>query len=270
MHWQRLSIEELLKINGVTFSLAIFDADYVQPSTRTSLAKIFIEFRKLGWSSAQWRQAYREWCRGFFKFYRAKIARPPSNKIVPINDLLENVPQLRCHTIRRGRWSQYFRDDDLERIRDHRLDFILRYGFGIVRGEILNAARFGIWSFHHDDERKYRGFPPCFWEVYNGDPITGAILQRINEKLDSGTVIRRGSIDTVQHSYATNLSKIYLKSASWPAEVCLDIQAGKTNHLDAAPSQTDAPIFHAPTLSQFLTFTTIMSYRRLRRVLFSQ
>ena len=37
--------------------------------------------------------------------------------------------------------------------------FMLRVGFNIIRGEILNVPKYGVWSFHHDDEVKYRGGP---------------------------------------------------------------------------------------------------------------
>jgi len=43
---------------------------------------------------------------------------------------------------------------------------------------------FGVWSWHHGDEDKYRGGPPAFWEIVNADPVTGALLQRLTERLD--------------------------------------------------------------------------------------
>ena len=37
-----------------------------------------------------------------------------------------------------------------------------------MRESDLRAARFGVWSFHHDDEEKYRGAPPAFCHRLNG------------------------------------------------------------------------------------------------------
>ena len=73
---------------------------------------------------------------------------------------------------------------NIEEIKKYNLDFILKLSRGIIKGEILNTAEYGIWSFHHDDEMKYRGRPACFWEIYNNDPVTGAILQKLSNKLD--------------------------------------------------------------------------------------
>jgi len=86
---------------------------------------------------------------------------------------------------------RYFNAEDVATINKKDLDFILRFGFNIIRGEILNAARYGVWSFHHDDERKYRGSPPGFWELYYRDPVTGSILQRLTDRLDGGIVLKR-------------------------------------------------------------------------------
>ena len=62
---------------------------------------------------------------------------------------LQGVSVLACDMSRRGRCSEYFSASDIEIVRGHDLDFILRCG--IARGEILRAPRYGLWSFHHDD-----------------------------------------------------------------------------------------------------------------------
>ena len=82
-------------------------------------------------------------------------------------------------TPRRTRYSDHIEGDDLERIRALDLDVVVRFGFRILRGEILSLPRFGVWSFHHDDERVVRGGPPGFWEVLENHPTTGVVLQRL-------------------------------------------------------------------------------------------
>ena len=80
---------------------------------------------------------------------------------------------------------------DLERIRAFRPDVLIRLGFRILRGGILTAAPHGVWSYHHGDNDRYRGGPPGFWEVMEGTPVTGTILQRLTEALDGGQVLYR-------------------------------------------------------------------------------
>ena len=143
------------------------------------------------------------------------------------------------------------------------MDFILKFGFGIIRGEILNAARYGVWSYHHADEEKYRGSPPCFWEIYRGDNVTGAMLQRLTNRLDGGIVLKKGYFSTIKSSYAENLDQSYYESAKWPAQVCVDISNSNADYLNAAPSQTTAPILHSPTNLQMLVFALILLRNRL-------
>jgi hypothetical protein len=89
-----------------------------------------------------------------------------------------------------------FPSDALDRIRGKELDVLIRFGFNILRGEILQAARYGVWSYHHGDNEFYRGGPPCFWEVAEGNPITGAMLQVLTDDLDAGRVLHKGFFAT--------------------------------------------------------------------------
>lgn len=96
----------------------------------------------------------------------------------------------------RSRFVHRLADDDIERIRTKRLDVLIRFGFNILRGEILNAARYGVWSYHHGDGDCYRGGPAYFWEVLEGNPISGAMLQVLTEELDAGRVLCKGYFPT--------------------------------------------------------------------------
>jgi len=68
---------------------------------------------------------------------------------------------------------------------------LLRFGFYILRGEILTAAKHGVWSYHHGDSDEYRGGPSGFWEMYERNPLSGVILQVLTDKVDVDRVIYR-------------------------------------------------------------------------------
>ena len=89
-----------------------------------------------------------------------------------------------------------FREADVQAIRAYKLDVLLRLGFNILKGDILTAARCGIWSYHHGDPEFYRGAPPQFWEMAEGNPLSGVVLQILDEQLDAGTVIEKGLFAT--------------------------------------------------------------------------
>ncbi|REK04378.1 MAG: hypothetical protein DWQ36_18275 [Acidobacteria bacterium] len=118
-------------------------------------------------------------------------------------------------TPRRTRYSDHIEGDDLERIRALDLDVVVRFGFRILRGEILSLPRFGVWSFHHDDERVVRGGPPGFWEVLENHPTTGVVLQRLTETLDGGIVLERGISPTHRSSVIRNRNHVYWKATEF-------------------------------------------------------
>lgn len=107
-------------------------------------------------------------------------------------------------------WVYRYREEDLEMIRSLNVDVLLNGQGGIFRGGILNVCEFGIISFHHGNNDVNRGGPAGFWEVYNQEPSTGFVIQRLLDELDGGDVLMRGSIAT-KATYAQNLAQIYKK-----------------------------------------------------------
>ena len=104
-------------------------------------------------------------------------------------------------------------EEDLSEIQKAEIDVLLRWGFRILRGEILQAANHGIWSFHHGDNRVNRGTMPGFWEVMRGDATTGSVLQVLSEQLDAGIIIDRHFGQTDTTSVARNRHNLYWKTA---------------------------------------------------------
>ncbi len=235
-NWQAVAVRQLLE-HGFSCALLIVDDNEEPPVT------IFRKLKRY-FSSV-----------GLYRFYRRFFFRPKALESVSLTAIsgMEKVEVLRCKTAKKG-YSEYFAPGDVERIKERRLDFILRFAFNIIRGDILRAAGYGIWSFHHDDEQKYRGGPPGFWEIMKNDPVTGAVLQRLTEKLDGGIVLKKGFFPTVHHSWTGAIDDLYFRTADWPLSVCRDILNGTADYLDAQPSATSAKIYKAPKNVEMLRF----------------
>jgi hypothetical protein len=101
--------------------------------------------------------------------------------------------------------------EDIEQIKQCHLDVLVRGGTGILRGEILTVCPFGILSFHHANNDVNRGGPAGFWEVFNREPSTGFILQRLTDELDGGDVLLKGSRPTASY-YMLNMARLSLKA----------------------------------------------------------
>ena len=228
--WQADAIKKLLSLEKVSCELLIVDDD-PPVSGKTKLKHLL-----------------------WYAFNCLSKKRSRSFKQVDLTKQLESVPTIN---------SQHFRDLDIVNIREADLHFILKFGFGIIRGEILDAAKYGVWSFHHDDEQVYRGGPPAFWEIYKDDKITGAILQRLKDKLDEGVVLKKGFVKT-KYSYARNRDQIYKETSRWPALLCIDILNGHTDQFHAKPGESTAPVYHHPRNWQVLAFLLKLVYYNLR------
>lgn len=145
---------------------------------------------------------------------RVFTAAPEALEPRSATDLLRDAPILRVKP-QGSRHCDWLADDDVERIRSYHLDVLVRLGFRILRGGILQAARYGVWSYHHGDNKVNRGGPPGFWEVLEGHAVTGSILQRLNDELDNGTVLCRSFSATDPLSVGRNQNNCYWKSVSF-------------------------------------------------------
>lgn len=240
--WQAETIK-LLVDNGIELSLVIMNDD-----SETKHVSFFEKIKHYPYR----RIIFRLWNRYFFK---------PECKTVTKLEIPEETPVINCKPIMKG-ISTYFSKIDIEEIKKHDLDFILRFGFDIVRGDVLNCAKHGIWSYHHDDERVVRGGPPGFWEFMRGIPENGIILQRLTDSLDKGLIIKRMKFSTTMHSYKEHLNRLFFESEVLPLQVCNELIVNGETH--PQPSNSKAPIIHPPVNLQMMKYFWLCLWRRLK------
>jgi hypothetical protein len=118
---------------------------------------------------------------------RYKSAQDPLQP-VDCADLIGTCPALHVTPVR-SRFVHRLPPEAVAWIREFHLDVMLRFGFNILRGEVLTTARYGIWSYHHGDNEFYRGGPPMMWELVEDNPVSGVVLQVLDEELDAGLVL---------------------------------------------------------------------------------
>jgi hypothetical protein len=176
--------------------------------------------------------------------------RPDAFERVPIDDLLHGCPILDVKP-RRTRFSDFIEGEDLEAIKLATLDVAIRFGFRILRGKILETPRHGVWSYHHGDNRRYRGAPAGFWEVMRGDDVTGSILQILGAELDNGKVIYRSFAPTDKRSVRRNKNNYYWKSSDFVIRKLRDVAekgvtAMRSNDQEGAFSAYSGPLFKVP------------------------
>ena len=67
-------------------------------------------------------------------------------------------------------------------------DLAIRYGFGLLRGDVLTASEYGVLSFHPADICRYRGLGPPK-AFLDGRDEMGVTLQRLTDDIDGGEIV---------------------------------------------------------------------------------
>ncbi len=187
-----------------------------------------------------------------------------------LNYIANKVDTIEVTPIEKG-FSDYFPDEAVSRIEEAKLDVVLRFGFNILRGGILGVAKHGVWSYHHGDNQRNRGSPAGMWEVLEGWPETGSILQILTEQLDGGQVIYRSWSRTNPYSVAKNKNSYYWKSSEFVMRnlQCLHKDGAEyffaaKAHLNADQAFYDRPLYRPPG-NLHATFLVIRQAFRLAR-----
>ena len=139
------------------------------------------------------------------------IERTILNKIRGENSLTE---QLQSHDVsevevfsestiisvepeKEGAWYE-FPEEAVDKV-EQEADIAIRFGFGLIRGDILKAPSLGVLSFHPGDVTKHRGQGPE--RIFLEDMSMGvSTLQRLNDEVDSGEIVVQGET-SVEDAY---------------------------------------------------------------------
>ena len=147
-----------------------------------------------------------------------------------LNHQIKNINEFEVVRVE-GAWSKSrlfleMTEEDISSIDCCELDCIIRCGSGIIRGRLLDITKFGVISFHHGDNRTNRGGPSGFWEVLNGEPSSGFVIQKLNQELDGGEVLFRGNLMTTD-LWLPNNAQLLAKSNTFMMRLLLSIAHNK-------------------------------------------
>jgi methionyl-tRNA formyltransferase len=67
-------------------------------------------------------------------------------------------------------------------------DVVIRFGFGLLKGDILDVPEHGVLSVHTSDIREYRGMGHKI-SFMNDDPSVSITLQQLSEEIDGGRIV---------------------------------------------------------------------------------
>jgi hypothetical protein len=156
-------------------------------------------------------------------------------------------------------------DDDLPAaVQDWRPDVVLLIGgYGIIRGPLLTAAPHGVLSYHHGDLRRYRGQPPGFWEIYNGERTVGITVQRLSPELDAGEPIVEKQLAIIPGERVAHLTRRMFEESANMMSDALDVLTDPARIPVSIESY--GRLYTLPNLRQWLTCEWRAIFRRSRR-----
>lgn len=199
---------------------------------------------------------------GVYNIYSRLHLQKDKMSNVNCENIFSDYNRIKIKPILNGKYSQYFSDLDVENIHNYNLDFILRFGFNILRGKVLNSARYGIWSFHHDDEKVIRGGPPGFWEIFFKHGLNGVILQRLTDKLDGGLIIHKALVPVISHSYSTHLNELLKFGVHILEFACENLQNNELIEWQLS-NNSDVKIYRNPNNIDMLKFFVTLLKNRV-------
>lgn len=189
--------------------------------------------------------------------------RNPETRGVPVSGGTKRVAEMIAFESEyEGVW-QKLPDHVIERLREGGFDVILKFGLGLLRvppPEMLSAP---ILSYHHGDPDHYRGRPAGFWEMIDGHPVMGQIVQAIGNKLDAGRVLAFAETKVHAHSYKATLVESFRHSPLIINQAIRNALAGVS-----LPKPCDGRNFRLPSNLRVARFLLRMARKAAGRLVY--
>lgn len=137
-------------------------------------------------------------------------------------------------------------------------DVILKFGMGLLRVPPHSELPTPILSYHHGDPDRYRGRPAGFWEIADGTPAIGQIVQVISNCLDAGRVVAFAETKVKPWSYRATLmesfrhSPLIINTAIRNAVAGRSLEKHSQGRNCRLPSNAQATVFIMRTAARYL------------------
>lgn len=219
--WQQRALEYAREQVDVNYKLVVVDESTTERTSATSYLRAPVQlYREYGF----WPLVildYSIWARlsGNDGYYNQR-QRVPIKDVAVLSDA-EHIP---VEPLVEDAWRE-IPTPVVDRLREE-CDVAIRFGFGLLCGDILDAPKYGVLSFHPADITEYRGQGPEQTFIQDDD-VGGSTLQRLSESIDGGEIIARCHIDV---SDARTLEEVWRRINELQIQLLSD---GLANLLDS-------------------------------------
>jgi len=140
----------------------------------------------------------------------------------------------------------------LEGIRQLAPDLGLIYGSPILKPELFVIPAFGTLGIHHGKLPEYRGNKTTFWAMFNGESTAGVTIQKVNEGLDTGSIVKEGQVSIGQRSYQTVWRDLEALGLHLYIQAILEVKNGTAIY--RKPSGEKGRLYRNPKPKDFFVF----------------
>lgn len=158
-----------------------------------------------------------------------------------------------------GSWQRLPRHV-VERLSQGRFDVILKFGMGLLRVPPSEELPVPILSYHHGDPDRFRGRPAGFWEIWEGADVMGQVIQKIDNRLDAGSVLAFAETRVMPWSWRGTLIESYRHSPLIINQAVRNAVAGRS-----IPKRRNGKNYRLPDNWTVVRFTLKMITSLFRR-----
>lgn len=120
------------------------------------------------------------------------------------------------------------------------------YGTNIIKESVFKIPRMGSINLHQGLAPYYRGGPPIFWELYNGESEVGLTVHFVEAKVDSGAIILQQTVElNYDYAYETDYELFIEAFSQHLRPRCADLVANAVRSIalgTAVPKNQDTTI----------------------------
>ena len=185
------------------------------------------------------------------------IAGLQIRRILKVRDYAWDLPE--AHTVAEAHGIPIYTVDSLNTTRAEQLvmklapELGISLGNGLIRPSLYSIPRRGTINVHHGAVPQYRGGPPVFWEIYNGDKSVGFTIHKLERHTDTGDVLATGSVPiryslSLADTMRSTMRALYAASGAALVETVVNIET-----LERCAHKQDMPgVNTTPTLWQLI------------------
>jgi folate-dependent phosphoribosylglycinamide formyltransferase PurN len=169
-------------------------------------------------------------------------------KLRSISDHIHFIPDIHAQHI-------------LEQVSALKPDLGLIYGSPILKPELFEIPRLGTLGIHHGKVPEYRGNKTAFWAMYNGEPVAGVTIQKVNKGLDTGSIVKTGEVRSHRRAYPAVFHELEALGLELYIQAILEVKRGVAEF--KPQSGVKGKVYRNPKLGDFIRFWGRQFKRRL-------